>query len=83
MGKIIIQFSLIMLINLLAFLSIWHILDLNLGTSARYKIIFLVLSVASLIFLSKKFFNKTMKDMEKISPKENNKNNKQNKNESK
>jgi len=56
---------------------------LNLGTSARYKIIFLVLSVASLIFLSKKFFNKTMKDMEKISPKENNKNNKQNKNESK
>ena len=83
MGKIMIQFSLIILINLLAFLSIWHILDLNLGTSARYKIIFLVLSVASLIFLSKKFFKKAMKDMEKISPKENNKNNKQNKNESK
>jgi len=51
---------------------------LNLGTSARYKIIFLVLSVASLIFLSKKFFKKALKNIEEISPiiKENNKINK-------
>jgi len=81
MGKIIRNFSLIMFINLFAFLAIWHTLDVFLETKAQYKIIFLVLSVASLIFLSKKFFNKTMKDMEKISPKVNN--NKQNKNESK
>ena len=68
---------------MLAFLSIWHILDLNLDTNARYKIIFLVLSIVSLIFLSKKFFKKAIIDMEKISSEENNKNNKQNKNESK
>ena len=81
MGNIIRKFSLIMFVNLFAFLAIWHTLDVFLGTKAQYKIIFLVLSVVSLIFLSKKFFNKTMKDMEEISPEENNKNNKQNKNE--
>ena len=77
MGKIIRKFSFIMLINMLAFLSIWHILDLNLGTNARYKIIFLVLSIISLIFLSKKFFKKALKDIEEI----NLDNNKKNKNE--
>ena len=58
---------------MLAFLSIWHILDLNLGTSARYKIIFLVLSVFSLMIISKKYFKKALKDFEEI--KENDKNN--------
>ena len=81
MKRIIGKFSLIMLINLLAFLSIWHILDLILETNARYKIIFLILSVVSLIFLSKKFFKKTLKNIEKASPIIDN--NKQNKNESK
>jgi len=77
MGKIIRKFSFIMLINMLAFLSIWHILDLNLGTNARYKIIFLVLSVFSLIIISKKYFKKALKDFEEIkSIDENNKNNK-------
>ena len=81
MKKIIGKFSLIMLVNLLAFLSVWHILDLKLETNARYKIIFLVLSVVSLIFLSKSFFKKTLKNIEKASPIIDN--NKQNKNESK
>jgi len=77
MGKIIRKFSFIMLINMLAFLSIWHILDLNLNTGARYKIIFLVLSVFSLIIISKKYFKKVLKDFEEIkSIDENNKNNK-------
>ena len=80
MGKIIRNFSLIMLINLLAFLSIWHILDLNLGTNSRYKIIFLILSVISLIIISKKYFKKALKDMEEISPIID-KDNKKNKNE--
>jgi membrane protein implicated in regulation of membrane protease activity len=80
MGKIIRNFSLIMLINLLAFLSVWHILDLILETNPRYKIIFLVLSTISLVFLSKKFFKKALKDNKK---KENNENNKINNNESK
>jgi len=80
MGKIIRNFSLIMLINLLAFLSIWYILDLNLGTNSRYKIIFLILSVISLIIISKKYFKKALKDMEEISPIID-KDNKKNKNE--
>ena len=53
---------------MLAFLSIWHILDLNLGTNARYKIIFLVLSIVSLIFLSKKFFKDTLIEFKENSP---------------
>jgi len=64
MFKIIRKFSLIMLLNLLVFLSIWHILDLNLWTNARYKILFLVLSVISLIFLSKNFLKKDLEKMQ-------------------
>ena len=82
MNKIIGNFSLIVLINLLAFLSIWHILDLILETNARYKIIFLVLSTISLVFLSKKFFKKALKENENKENNENNENNKINKNES-
>jgi hypothetical protein len=48
-----------------------------LDTNARYKIIFLVLSVFSLIIISKKYFKKALKDFEEIkSIDENNKNNK-------
>lgn len=64
MIKIIRKFSFIMLLNLLVFLSIWYILDLNLWTNARYKIIFLVLSIISLIFLFKKFIKKDLEKMQ-------------------
>ena len=82
MWKIIRKFSYIMLVNLLIFLTLGHLLDIFLNSGSRYKIIFLILSVVSLIFFSKKFFKKALKDMEKISPIID-KNNKQNKNESK
>ena len=82
MWSLIRKFSFIMLINLFAFLAVWHILDAILGGGAVYKIVFLILSIPSLIYFSKGFFKKALKDMEDISP-ENNKNNKQNKNESK
>ena len=78
MSKIIGKFSIIIFLNLFAFLAIWHILDLNLNTNSRYKIIFLILSVISLIFISKSYFNKALKNFEEISPiidKNNNKNN--------
>ena len=72
MKNIIWKFSFILLINMLAFLSIWHILDVILDTKVKYKIIFLVLSIISLIFLSKKIFNKTIKEMREITLKKNN-----------
>jgi hypothetical protein len=67
-----------MLWNLLVFLFIWHILDLNLWNTWKYKVIFLVLSVLSLIILSKKFLKKDLdeiqKDIDFDNIKENNKN---------
>jgi len=82
MWNLIRKFSFIMLLNLFAFLAVWHILDAILDEGAIYKIIFLILSIPSLIYFSKWFFKKALKDIEEISP-EINKNNKQNKNESK
>lgn len=78
MNEIIRKFSYIMIANLIIFLSIWYVLDFLLDEKSKYKIIFLLLSVISLIFLSKNFFKKALKDMEKFSPviKENNKQNK-------
>lgn len=78
MKKTIRKFTLIMLWNLLVFLFIWHILDLNLWNTWKYKVIFLVLSVLSLIILSKKFLKKDLdeiqKDIDFDNIKENNKN---------
>ncbi len=68
MGKIIGKFSLIIFVNLFAFLSVWYIVDEFLGTGAKFKIIFLVLSVVSLVLISKNFFTKALVDIEKISP---------------
>ena len=82
MGEVIRKFSYIMLANLLVFLAIWHFFDIFLEWGSKYKIIFLILSVVSLILFSKKFFKKTLEDMEKISP-INKTTNKKNKNESK
>ncbi len=73
MGSIIIKFSFLVLFNLLAFLLIWHILDVILDSWIKYKIIFLVLSVISLVFLSKMFFKKALSNMEKNYPENNNK----------
>lgn len=74
MTKIIRKFTLIMLVNLLVFLSIWHILDLNLWTDIKYKIIFLIISTITLIFFSKKILKKDLEKMQKDIGEDNNKN---------
>lgn len=79
MSKILIQFNLIIVINLLIFLGIWHILDLTLNTWPKYKIIFMILSIVSLTFISKFLFKKVLKNTNES----NIKNNKKNNNESK
>ena len=69
MGQVIKRFSLIMILNLFAFLAIWHTLDVILESNAMYKIIFLVLSLPSLIFFSKFFLKKALKDIADTDPK--------------
>jgi len=77
MGKIIKKFTIIMLANLIIFLAIWHIIDMLSNNNAKFKIIFLVLSIISLFFLSKSFLKKDLDKMAQELEKDinNNKNN--------
>lgn len=69
MGKIIGKFTLIMIVNLLAFLSVWYILDLIFESGTKLTIIFLILSVFSLVWISSMYFKSAVNKMEEISPK--------------
>jgi len=60
MWKFFVKYTLIILVNLFAFLSIWHILDGIFNTKGKYTIIFLVLSIASLALISHFFIKKSL-----------------------
>ncbi len=79
MGKIIGKFTLIMVVNLLAFLSVWYILDLFFESGTKMTIIFLILSIFSLVWISSMYFKSALDKMEEISPKIEEQNNNQNK----
>ena len=68
MGKIIGKFTLIMIVNLLAFLSVWYILDLIFESGTKMTIVFLILSVFSLVWISSMYFKSALRKMEEISP---------------
>jgi len=70
MGKILGRYTLIIALNLFAFLSVWYILDLIFESWSLYKIIFLILSILSLVLISKIFFKRSLKNINDISPKE-------------
>ncbi|MCD5380727.1 hypothetical protein LR004_02265 [Candidatus Gracilibacteria bacterium] len=69
MGKILGKYTLIIALNLFAFLSVGYILDLIFESGALYKIIFLILSIFSLVFISIFFFKSSLKTINDISPK--------------
>lgn len=69
MGKILGKYTLIIALNLFAFLCVWYILDGIFESDNLFKIIFLILSVVSLWLISIPFFKKSLKDIEKLSPK--------------
>ncbi len=70
MGKILGKYTLIIALNLFAFLSVWYILDKIFESGVLFKIIFLILSIFSLLLISVFFFKRSLKTINDLSPKE-------------
>jgi membrane protease YdiL (CAAX protease family) len=70
MWKFFVKYTLIILVNLFAFLSVWHILDEIFNTKGKYTIIFLVLSIASLALISHFFIKKNLQILNNIKSKD-------------
>ena len=73
MWKFVLKFGLIILINLFAFLFVWNILDALFLTGAKFKIIFLLLSIVSLAIIWSFYIRKTLSDLKNINSKNNGK----------
>jgi len=71
--KILIKYTLILIINLIIFLFIWYILDKIFETNWMFIIIFLILSIISLIIMTQNLVRKNLSKLENI--KETNKDN--------
>jgi F0F1-type ATP synthase assembly protein I len=71
--KILLKYTVILLINLLAFLSIWYILDKIFDTNWRFIILFLILSIVTLVIITQNLVRKNLSKLNNI--KENIKNN--------
>lgn len=52
MLKLLWKFTLIILLNLFAFLSIWHILDVIFSGNWYFKLIFIFISIVNLVFIA-------------------------------
>lgn len=68
MKKFFIKYSLIILINLFAFLLVWYILDAIFYTNWKIIIVFLILSVFSLVIISQYFIKKNLEKLNNIKP---------------
>lgn len=64
--KILLKYSIILVINLLAFLSIWYILDKIFETNWKFIALFLILSIVSLIILTQNLVKKNLNKLENI-----------------
>jgi membrane protein YdbS with pleckstrin-like domain len=67
------KYTLILIINLIIFLSIWYMLDKIFKTDWTFIIIFLILSVISLVIMTQNLVRNNLSKLENI--KENIKNN--------
>lgn len=61
MIKTLLKYTLIILVNLFAFLGVWHILDGVFSRNGLFKLIFVFISVLPLIYLAHKVINKQIK----------------------
>ena len=68
MKKILLKYTLIILVNLFAFLSVWYILDAIFETSWKIVIVFLILSVFSLVMISQYFMKINLEKLNNIKP---------------
>ena len=66
MKKFFVRYSLIIFWNLFVFLSIWFILDKIFNSKPKFLVIFLILSIFSLVLISSFFIKKTLKDLASI-----------------
>ncbi len=66
MKKFFVRYSLIIFWNLFVFLSIWFILDKIFNSKPKFLVIFLILSIFSLVLISSFFIKKILKDLASI-----------------
>ncbi len=67
MQKFFIKYTLLIFVNLLAFLLVWHILDVLFWGGAKFKITFLLISIVPLLVVWGKMIQKSIKNLEEIS----------------
>ena len=64
--KVLLKYTFILVVNLLAFLIIWYILDEIFETNWIFIIIFLILSVISLVIMTQSLVKKNLYKLENI-----------------
>jgi membrane protein YdbS with pleckstrin-like domain len=64
--KVLLKYSVILVINLLAFLSVWYILDKTFETNWKFIALFLVLSIVSLVILTQNLVRNNLNKLENI-----------------
>lgn len=64
--KILIKYTLILFVNLFAFLSVWYILDLVFETGWKFIILSLILSIVSLVILTQVLVRENLSKLSNI-----------------
>ena len=66
--KVLIKYTAILLVNLLAFLTIWYILDKIFETDGQFIAFCLILSIVSLVILTQSLVKKNLNKLNNIKP---------------
>ena len=66
--KVLIKYTAILLVNLLAFLTIWYILDKIFETDGQFIAFSLILSIVSLVILTQSLVKKNLNKLNNIKP---------------
>jgi F0F1-type ATP synthase assembly protein I len=66
MWKILLKYTLFLIINLIIFLAIWYWIDTYFDTRPKFIIVFLVLSIINLIIFSQSLIRKNLIELNKI-----------------
>jgi len=64
--KVLIKYTMILVGNLLAFLSVWYILDKIFETGWKFIALFLILSIISLVILTQNLVRKNLNKLNNI-----------------
>ena len=64
--KVLLKYTFILVINLFAFLIIWYILDKIFETNWIFVVVFLILSIISLVIMTQNLVKKNLYKLENI-----------------